>query len=76
MRQSYNRERAMPIILEVTFEELRQIESLAKAVMGQEEMPDGIWKSELRDLLEGVQGAIKEAARDAAGHFNSIVEND
>ena len=76
MRQSYNRERAMPIILEVTFEELRQIEKLAKAVMGQEELPEGIWQSELRDLLEGVQGAIKEAARDAASHFTCYAEKD
>lgn len=76
MKQRYNLERVMPVVLEVTFEELRLIEKLAEAVIGQEEMPNGIWKSDLRDLLEGVQGVIKEAAHGAAGHFNRIAEND
>lgn len=75
MRQRYNIERSMPVVLEVTCEELRLIENLAKAVIAQEDMPDGIWKGELRDLLESVQGAIKEVASDAARHFTGIAEN-
>jgi hypothetical protein len=69
MRQRYNLERSMPVVLEVTFGELRLLENLAKAVIEQEDMPNGVWKSEVRDLLESVQGVIKEVARDAADHF-------
>jgi hypothetical protein len=72
MRQRYNLERAMPVVLEVTFDELRLIENLAKAVIELEDMPKGVWKSELRDLLEGIQGAIKEVAEDATCHFTNI----
>jgi len=72
MRQRYNLERSMPVVLEVTFDELRLIENLAKAVIEQEDMPNGVWKSELRDLLKSVQGAIKEVAEDATRHFTGI----
>lgn len=76
MRQRYNLERSMPVVLEVTCDELRLIEKLAKAVLEQEDMPDGVWKSELRDLLEGVQGAIKEVASDAARHFTGMAPDE
>jgi hypothetical protein len=76
MRQRYNLERSMPVVLEVTFDELRLIENLARAVVEQEDMPDGVWKGELRDLLESVQGAIKEVASDAAQHFAGVPSYD
>ena len=76
MRHRYNLERSMPVVLEVTFDELHLIENLAKAVIGQEDMPDGIWKSDLRNLLENVQGAIKEVTSDAAQHFAGVPSYD
>ena len=76
MRQRYNLERSMPVVLEVTCDDLRLIEKLAKAVMEQEDMPDGIWKSDLRDLLESVQGAIKEVASDAASYFADMTADE
>jgi len=75
MRQRYNLERAMPVVIEVALEELRLIENLAKAVLEQEDMPDGVWKSELRNLLESVRGTIQEVASDAKHHFTGIADH-
>ena len=75
MQHSYNRERKMTVVLEVTFEELRLIQSLAKAVAKLDELPGGVWTADLVDLTDNLQHVITASARDAADHFTFIADN-
>lgn len=75
MEHSYNRERKMAVVLEVTFEELQLLQTLAKAVAELDEMPSGIWAPDLVDLTENLRAAVTQAARDAAAHFTGIADH-
>ena len=75
MEHSYNRERKMTVVVEVTFEELQLLQTLAKAVAKLDELPSGIWAPDLIDLTENLQAAVTQAARDAAAHFTGIADH-
>jgi hypothetical protein len=61
MRQSVHprAQRRHAIASTLTYEELQTIESLAKHVLAQEQMPDGLWRGSLRDLERRQSGAMK-----------------
>jgi hypothetical protein len=75
MEHSYNRERKMEVLIEITFEELQMIQSLAKAVAKMDELPSGVWLSDLVNLTDNLEAVITQAARDAAAHFTGIADN-
>ena len=72
MQHRDNRERDLPIVIETTVDELRLISLLAEAVAKLDEMPKGVWESDLRTLTTNVKGLLHEAACDAQLHFKHV----
>ena len=75
MHHNYNRERSMDIVLNVSFEELRLIRDLARAVGEMEEMPDGVWSHDVKHLGTYADTALHQAAVEAAEFFRNVAES-
>ena len=76
MQHRYNRERDLPIVIETTVDELRLISLLAEAVAKLDEMPKGVWESDLRTLTTNVKGVLNAVAYDAHQHFKRLRDDD
>ena len=75
MIHNYNRERSMDVVLNISFEELRLIRDLARAVSAMEEMPDVVWSHDVRQLGAKADTALHQAAVEAAEFFRNVAES-
>jgi hypothetical protein len=49
----------VPATLTLTYAELQTIQALAKHALALEQMPDGLWRGDLRDLERDVKAALE-----------------
>jgi hypothetical protein len=74
MKYEYTREHLMPIVMELTYEDLRNIQKMAKYFLELETMPDGFWKGDTRKLEREVCDAIDKVASATAYAFPKTTE--
>jgi hypothetical protein len=69
MKYEYSREHMMPIVMELTYEDLRNIQKMAQHFLELETMPDGLWKSDMRKLEREVREAMDKVSSAASYAF-------
>jgi hypothetical protein len=74
MKYEYTREHLMPIVMELTYEDLRNIQKMAKYFLELETMPDGLWKGDMRKLEREVRDAMDKVASATAYAFPKTTE--
>lgn len=62
MKYNYTREHMLPIVVELTYEDLTLIQRMAKHIMDMETAPDGIYKGDVRSLDREVTEALEKVA--------------
>ena len=62
MKYEYTREHMMPVVMELTYEDLLLIQKMAKLVIDMETSPDGIYKGDARKIDREVTEAIDKMA--------------
>jgi len=60
MKYEYTREHLMPIVMELTYEDLRNIQKMAKHLLELETMPEGLWKGDVRKLEREAREALEK----------------
>ena len=74
MKYEYTREHMMPIVMELTYEDLQLIQKMAKHFIELETMPDGIWKGDARKMDREVTEALNKMAQAVKYAFPSTEE--
>lgn len=74
MKYEYTREHMMPVVMEITYEDLRNIQKMAKYFIELETMPDSIWRGDMRKLESDVREAMDRVAKAAAYAFPQPTE--
>jgi hypothetical protein len=62
MKYEYTREHMLPIMVEVTYQDLCNIQKMAQHFIDLETMPDNIWKGDMRKLEREVREAMDKVA--------------
>ena len=62
MKYEYTREQMLPIVMELTYEDLRNIQKMARHFIELDVMPDNIWKGDMRQLEREVNEALEKMA--------------
>ena len=79
MKYEYTREHMMPIMAELTYDDLQLIQRMAKVLLDIDELPKGhgyMYKGDIRKLEREVAEAIDLAGRAARGTFTVLPDND
>jgi hypothetical protein len=74
MQYSYTREHQLPVVVELTYEDLTLIQKMAKLVIDMETAPDGIYKGDARKLDREVTEALNRVASAVKFAFPSTEE--
>lgn len=74
MKYEYTREHMMPVVMELTYEDLRTIQKMAKHFIEMETMPDNIWRGDMRKLDRDVAEALDKVASATAYAFPKPTE--
>jgi hypothetical protein len=70
MKYEHTREHMLPVLVELTYEDLRNIRRMARHFIELETMPDGLWKSDMRRLELEARDAINNVAENMAGGYS------
>ena len=62
MQYQYTREHLLPIVMEMTYEDLQLIQRVAKCFLDMEDKPDGIWAGDMRKLERETREAMNRVA--------------
>ena len=62
MKYEYTREHMMPVVMELTYEDLQLIQKMAKLVIDMETAPDGIYKGDARKIAREAAEALNKVA--------------
>ena len=62
MQYNYTREHQLPVVVELTYEDLQLIQRMAKLVIDMETTPDGIYKGDARKLDREVTEALNKVS--------------
>ena len=74
MQYNYTREHMLPVVVELTYEDLRNIQRMAKHFIDLETMPDGLWKGDMRKLESDTRETLDRVAKAAAYAFPQPAE--
>jgi hypothetical protein len=74
MKYEYTREHLLPVMVELTYEDLRNIQKMAKHFIELETMPDGLWKGDMRKLEREVSEAMDKVASATSYAFPKTTE--
>jgi hypothetical protein len=74
MQYSYTREHQLPVVVELTYENLCTIQKMAKHFIEMETMPDGMWKGDMRKLDRDVTETLNRVANAVKYAFPSTEE--
>jgi t-SNARE complex subunit (syntaxin) len=74
MNYNYTREHQLPIVMELTYEDLQLIQKMAKLVIDMETTPDGIYKGDARKMAREVTEALNKVANAVKYAFPSTEE--
>ena len=76
MKYEHTREYLVPVVVEVTYEDLRTIQKMTKYFLDLETLPDNMWKGDIRRLDRGTNDALEHANRSIAYTFPKPADND
>jgi len=79
MKYEYTREHMMPIVAELTYEDLQLIQRMAKVILDMEELPKDhgyMYKGDIRKLEREAGEALNAASRAARSTFTVLEDND
>jgi hypothetical protein len=62
MNYNYTREHQLPVVMELTYEDLQLIQKMTELVIGMETAPDGIYKGDARKLGREAAEALNKVA--------------
>jgi t-SNARE complex subunit (syntaxin) len=74
MKYSYTLEHRLPIVVELTYEDLQLIQKMAKLVIEMETAPDGIYKGDARQMDREVTDALNKVSSAVKYSFPSTEE--
>jgi hypothetical protein len=74
MKYEYTREHMMPIVMELTYEDLQLIQRVAKCFLDMEEKPEGIWAGDMRKLEREAREAMDKVSSATAYAFPKTTE--
>lgn len=74
MQYNYTREHQLPVVMELTYEDLQLIQKMAKLVIDMETAPDGIYKGDARKIDREVTEALNRVASAVKFAFPSTEE--
>jgi hypothetical protein len=70
MKYEHTREHMLPVLVELTYEDLRNIRKMAQHFIELETMPDGLWKSDMRRLEREVREAMNKVSDIMGGGYS------
>ena len=79
MKYEYTREHMMPIMVELTYEDLQLIQRMVKVLLDMEELPKDhgyLYKGDMRKLEREAAEALNAAGRAARTTFKVLEDND
>jgi hypothetical protein len=79
MKYEYAREYRMPILMELTYEDLQLLQRMAKVLIDMEELPEDhghMYKGDIRKLEHEAAEALNAASRAARTTFKLLADND
>ena len=79
MKYEYTRENMLPIMVELTYEDLQLIQRMAKILLDMEALPQDhgyLYKGDLRKLKQEAADGLDAACRAARAAFIVIDDND
>jgi hypothetical protein len=71
MQYEYTREHMMPVVIEVSHQDLQLIQKMAQHFVDLETMPEGIYKGEARRMEREATEALRRVARSIKSAFPS-----
>jgi hypothetical protein len=74
MKYEYTREHLLPVMVELTYEDLQLIRKMAKLVIEMETAPDGIYKGDARKIDREVTDALNKVSSAVQYAFPSTEE--
>ena len=79
MKYEYTREHMMPVLVELTYEDLQLLQKMAKSFLDMEKLPDEhgyMYKGDIRKLEREAAEALNAAGRAARSTFTVLEDND
>lgn len=74
MQYNYTREHQLPVVVELTYEDLQIIRKLTKFIMGLEQRPEDVYLGDIRKLHREAGEAIDKVADAASYAFPKVTE--
>jgi NTP pyrophosphatase (non-canonical NTP hydrolase) len=74
MKYEYTREHMLPVMVELTYEDIQLIQKMAKYFIELETMPEGFWKGDMRKLEREVGEVLERVASAASYAFPKTTE--
>jgi NTP pyrophosphatase (non-canonical NTP hydrolase) len=74
MKYEYTREHLLPVMVELTYEDLQLIQKMTKYFIALETMPDNIWRGDMRKLEREVGEVMDRVANTASYVFPKTTE--
>lgn len=71
MQYEYTREHMMPVVIEVSYQDLQLIQKMSQHFIDLELMPEGIYKGEARRMEREATEALRRVARSVKSAFPS-----